>query len=122
MERVDFIEKYLGLKIGELIADRGYGSAENLEKLEEKNIKTNIPFWSSRSGETFFRELDEGFAINKESQEVRCPQGHRMKNSCRDHTTEREIYTLPRPTCMACPRAQSCLTAYEYKMRSKRFI
>lgn len=122
MERVDFIEKSLGLKIQELIADRGYGSAENLEKLEEKNIKTNIPLWSSRSGETFFKELDEGFVINKESEEVHCPAGHKMKNSCRDHTTGRDIYTLPRPTCMACPRAQSCLTAYEYKTRSKRFI
>lgn len=96
MGRVDFIEKSLGLKIGELIADRGYGSAENLEKLEEKNIKTNIPLWSSRSGETFFKELDEGFVVNKESQEVRCPVGHKMKNSCRDHTTGRDIYTLPR--------------------------
>jgi hypothetical protein len=48
-----------GLKIKELVADRGYGSAENLEKLEEINIETNIPLWSSISGKTFFKELED---------------------------------------------------------------
>ncbi len=47
--RIEAIEENLGLKIGELIADRGYGSAENLKFLEDRGTKSNIPLWSTRS-------------------------------------------------------------------------
>lgn len=120
--RVEAIEKTLGLKIKELVADRGYGSAENLINLEARNIETNIPLWSSRSGGTFSQELENGFTINKESGEIRCPEGHLMrKNISRDSQTKRDIYTLSRATCFSCPRAKACMTESEYQTRAKRF-
>lgn len=121
MSRVDFIEKNLGIKINELIADRGYGSAENLEKLEKKNIKSNIPLWSSSSGKTFFEQLDEGFRVEAGNEKAVCPEGHEMRISSFDFTGQRTIFTLPRKICKACPRAQTCLTEHEYKNRAKRF-
>lgn len=121
VERVDFIENHFGQKIKELIADRGYGSAENLEKLAKIDVKTNIPLWSSSSGKTFFKELENGFKYDIESKTAHCPEGHLMPIATRDPAGQRTVFSLSRKNCLQCPRAQSCLTEYEYRNRAKRF-
>jgi len=121
IERVNYIQEKHGLKIGEVIADRGYGSAENLEELEKQDIKSNIPLWSSKVGETFFREIESGFKVDMESKSVVCPEGHQMKQSSHDETGHRDLYVLSRKICAVCPRAKSCLTDHEFKSRGKRF-
>lgn len=98
-----------GLEITELIADRGYGSVENLVKLSDKNIATNIPLWSSRTGISYFDDLDSGFKVGDVTKdEVYCPQGHRMtydgsKSNNYKYKLKREIYA-------ACPFFENCLT------------
>jgi transposase len=119
--RVEAIEENLGLKIGELIADRGYGSAENLKFLEERGTKSNIPLWSTRSGETFFQQLEAGFVVSEDGKSVYCPAGHSMKFSFHEEVSNRDMFVLPRPVCLACPKAKECLTEYEYKNRGKKF-
>lgn len=119
--RVEAIEKNLGVKIGEIIADRGYGSGENLDYLEKKEIRSNIPLWSSRSGGTFFKELEDGFVVNEDGSRVQCPAGHNMHRAFYDGTSGRWMFTLPRSWCQACPRVRSCLSEYEYKTRGKKF-
>jgi len=119
--RVEAIEENLGLKIGEIIADRGFGSAENLKFLEDRGTKSNIPLWSTRSGETFFKQLEEGFRLNEEGKEVHCPEGHRMKFAFHEEISNRDTFSLPRPLCIKCPRAKTCLTEHEYKNRGKKF-
>jgi len=121
MERVNHVQEKYQINIGEIIADRGYGSAENLKFLESKNISSNIPLWSSKVGETFFKELEAGFKVDTETGNVRCPEGHEMKFSTHDETGQRDLYTLTRKVCMACPRMQTCLTQNEQKTRGKRF-
>ena len=120
--RLEAIEQSLDLKIGELIADRGYGSAENLDYLEKRGIKSNIPLWSTRSGETLSKELEQGFRIDEGDRSITCPEGHRMKLSFREHVSSRNAFTLPRPVCMACPRAKTCLSEYEQKNRGKKVM
>jgi transposase len=119
--RVNHVQGKLGLKIGEIIADRGYGSAENLEELKKQDIKSNIPLWSSKVGETFFKEVGDGFKVDMKSKSVVCPEGHQMKPSSHDEAGHRDLYVLHRKTCIACPRAKSCLTEHEFKSRGKRF-
>jgi transposase len=120
-DRINHIQEKFEQKIGEVIADRGYGSAENLEELKKQEIKSNIPLWSSRVGETFFKGLEDGFTVDHEASTVHCPEGHMMKFSCHDESGHRDIYVLPRKTCMSCPKAKSCLTGYDFKTRGKRF-
>lgn len=120
-ERMNAIQEKLKLNIGEVIADRGYGSAENLKYLEEKEIKSNIPLWSSSVGATFFEEINAGFKVETENKKVFCPEGHEMKFSSDDRTGQRSLWTLKRSVCMKCPRVKMCLTANEYKVRGKRF-
>ena len=120
-ERVEKIETETGLKIGEMIADRGYGSSEALKFLSDSDIESNIPLWNSRSGETFLKQLESGFIIDPGSNKVTCPEGHEMRFSSHDKPSGRDLYVLPRTTCHACPRAKSCLTKYEFKNRGKKF-
>lgn len=119
--RVEAIEMNLGVKIGEVIADRGYGSGENLEYLEKKEIRSNIPLWSSRSGMKFFKDLEDGFEVNEDGSRVRCPAGHNMYRAFQEAVSGRWMFTLPRSWCQACPRVKSCLSDYEYKTRGKKF-
>jgi len=119
--RVEAIENNLGLKIGEIIADRGFGSAENLNFLDQRGTKSNIPLWSTSSGKTFFKELEDGFVVSEDGKTVHCPEGHKMKFSFHEETSNRDLFALPRPLCKACPRALTCLTEHEYKNRGKKF-
>lgn len=117
--RIEQVESALGVKIGEVVADRGYGSAESLTYLEARGIRSNIPLWSTRSGETFLKELETGFRLSEDGKQVYCPEGHEMRRSTVDRT--REIHVLPRVVCMSCPRAATCLSDHEKKTRGKRF-
>jgi transposase len=121
IDRINHIQEKFGAKIGEVIADRGYGSAENLEFLEGKNIDSNIPLWSSKVGETFFKGIEAGFKVDAETGSVHCPEGYAMKFSSYDETGQRDLYTLARSVCLACPRMKNCLTQNEQKVRGKRF-
>ncbi len=121
IERINHIQEKFECQIGEVVADRGYGSAENLEELKKQDVNSNIPLWSSRVGETYFKELKAGFQFDHETKLAHCPEGHQMRASSGDRAGHRDLYVLPRKTCFACPRAQSCLTEYELKERGKRF-
>ena len=119
--RLEATEKELNLKVKEVIADRGFGSAENLRYLEKKDINWNIPLWSSRSGESYFELLKQGFRYDEVNKGAYCPEGHRMKASSREEG--RTCYTLPRRTCLTCPRFETCVTDGEKKAgRGKRFF
>jgi hypothetical protein len=119
--RVDAIEQNLDIKIGEIIADRGYGSADNLNFLEERGIRSNIPLWSGRTGETFFKEVADGFKINDDATEVYCPAGNKMIFSAYHEHSNRFMFMLPRSVCKSCPRFTICLTENEQTNRGKRF-
>lgn len=122
VERINEIEKYFETQIKELIADRGYGSAENLDTFEKRGISTNIPLWSSRSGGTLSTEIEQGFKIAEDGKTVTCPEGHLIKLSFREKVSSRNAFTLPRSTCLSCVRADTCLTAYEKKNRGKKLL
>jgi len=57
IERVNHIQEKHGLKIGEIIADRGYGSAENLEGAGEARHKFQYPSLELESWRNIFRKL-----------------------------------------------------------------
>jgi transposase len=120
VERIDHIQETHG-SIGEVIADRGYGSGENLEFLAAKGIASNIPLWSMRTGMTFFKQLEDGFKVSDDGKTVHCPEGHQMRHSSYDKHSGRKIFSLPRAGCLLCPREKSCLRDFERKERGKKF-
>lgn len=120
-DRVDAVEQNLDIKIGEAIADRGYGSAENLDALAKKGIETTIPLWSTRSGQSLFKDLENGFKIDQTNRSVQCPAGHEMKRRGRDNTHRRDRFEMRGDKCRQCPLADQCLSDVERKNGKKIF-
>lgn len=121
LERVDFVRDAFGLKIDEAIADRGYGSFENLNDFENRGIETNIPLWSTRSGQAMFRDLERGFTIPSETRIPVCPVGHEMRFRGRDNRNNRQQFQMPKTICSACPLKLQCMPESVGMEKAKKF-
>jgi hypothetical protein len=120
-ERMDAVKADLNIVVGEAIADRGYGSGDALGGLEQRGIKTNIPLWSTRTGQSLFRDLDFGFTINGDGKGVTCPAGHQMRRRGHDNTHKRIKFHMLSKVCSNCPLAAQCLHGKERTTFSKTF-
>lgn len=117
------MKKEQGVNVGEVIADRGFGSAVNLRYLERQKIKSNIPLWSSRPGKSLTEKLQNGFILDDKNMSIHCPEGHRMKPSFQDKSTGQIYFRVFKKICDLCPRKNSCLSAADIKAgRGKRFL
>lgn len=74
LDRISTIKKKYQLPLSEAIADRGYGSAENIQSLQSENLTTYIPLFSSRSGKAVKLEENE-FVFDEARNEYQCSQG-----------------------------------------------
>lgn len=108
------------LNVQEVIADRGYGSVENLRYLEVQGVESNIALWSEKTGSTLIKNLEQGFKIDEINQSVHCPEGHKMHLSTRDKAAQTVIYTVQGQACLSCVRSASCRSEYEIKSRRSR--
>ena len=63
------------LNTHEVIADRGYGSVENLRYLENQGVESNIALWSEKTGSKLIESLENGFKIDEVNKSVHCPEG-----------------------------------------------
>ena len=118
LDRLKYIENKYALSIQEAIADRGYGAAENIQSLMDKNIKAFIPLFSSRSGQVLKIEK-HGFIYNKEEDYYQCPEGKYLKRAgtYRNNTP----YRSKAKECRICPRSMNCM-AIKNKRREWRYI
>jgi transposase len=106
-ERTKALKTNFGFHIGEVIADRGYGSADNQLYLREKNIRPIIPLWSSQAGKGARQGTADGFRYDYKKDVYICPEGanlHPTRNS-----DVLNIYVASKPICASCPRYQSCV-------------
>lgn len=113
LERVEAVKNNLNIIPKEVIADRGYGSGENLTKLKDKEIKTNIPLWNNRIGRSFWKEI-EGFSYDEEKIQMTCPVGHLMKR-IKVTTQDSHVFSLPTKTCKVCPLREKCFSKTQNK-------
>ena len=105
LDGISYIKNKYKLPILELIADRGYGSAENIQTLQSQNITTYIPLFSSNSGKTSKIEED-GFVFDKENNKYICPQGSFLLPKSVD--VSGVIYRSRTIDCVNCPVQKNC--------------
>lgn len=113
LERVEAVKNNLNITPQEVIADRGYGSGENLKELKDRDIKTNIPLWNNRIGQSFWKEI-EGFNYDEEKNQMICPQGHLM-NTIKTSDPDSSTFTLKKPVCKTCPLRDKCFSENQKK-------
>jgi transposase len=109
--RIDAIEQTFGIKFEEAVADRAYGSAENLTYFREHGIRPIVPLLNNRAGQGTRRSEAEGFRYDKKQDCYICPEGERLTH--RSTSREIRIYASPKAICAACPRFESCLSEAE---------
>jgi transposase len=112
IERLEKTKSHLEIPVKEVIADRGYGSGENLTHLKKDlKVKTNIPLWSTYVGRGFLKEV--GFEYDQEKLEVKCPVGNVMKRLKGTKLTH--VFQLPATVCRNCPHYKTCLSESEQR-------
>jgi transposase len=104
--------------IQEVTADRGYGSAENLEFLRTKGIRSFIPRFHSTSGDG---AQVEGFSYHKDQDIYVCPEGHAMPPMTAPRSGDIwRGYRVTGGHCHRCPLAETCLPKTHKKKRARR--
>jgi transposase len=113
---LDRVSERLDLRPERLVADAGYGSAENLASLvHERSIEPHIPVFdkSARTDGTFARS---DFTYDHEHDRYTCPGGKELRRSHRNFATPRSgvdqdgfmRYRASKHDCDACSLKPRC--------------
>ena len=116
-EHLDGFERTTGQRPKRTIADAGYGSLENYQYLEAKNIEAYVKYNSfDKEATRAYRNNrfdPERFAYNSGLDQFTCPAnqpmnfiGSRPRQSATDHISQRRTYQAE--DCSGCPFQQDC--------------
>jgi transposase len=106
LDRLEYIRAKYNLSIQEVIADRGYGAAENIQALNNKNITTFIPLFSSRSGQVS-KVKEYGFIYSEEYNNYQCPAGKHLEICASDNNST--MYRSKSDECKNCYLSLTCI-------------
>ena len=117
---LDGFENLYGKQSKEVVADAGYGSEENYEMLENKNIKAYVKYnyFHKEAKRTMKNNpfLVQNLFYNKEQDFYVCPMGQRMENvgkgkriSSNGHESQVSYYQSK--NCNNCPLRGECFNA-----------
>jgi transposase len=107
------------IAIREATADRGYGSAAIIRKLQQQGIATYIPLWSGRVGNSKY--LASGMVYEREHDRFRCPQGKYLNANlaiCDNH----KRYASASADCCNCPQLFTCPAEARKSMPYHRYV
>ena len=110
-EQVDQANQTLGKKCQVACADAGYSNTEELEKVNEQNIKVVVP--SKRQASRKKRKLKpfdiEHFYYDAEKDHFLCPEGQILPYSYLNKKGKTRIYAIPRGfICQQCRHFGIC--------------
>lgn len=111
------LEEKLGTLPENIVADAGYGSEENYEYLEEKElgayVKYNKFHWEKKKKNRDNPYLTDNLEYDEKNDEYLCPSGRKMKHvgtgkyvTEAGYETTRDYYRCE--DCSNCPRAGDC--------------
>lgn len=111
------LEEKLGTLPENIVADAGYGSEENYEYLEEKELGTYVKYnkfhWEKKKKNRDNPYLTDNLEYDEKNNEYICPEGRKMQLvGTRKYVTEagyettRDYYRCE--DCSNCPRAGDC--------------
>jgi len=107
------------LTIREATADRGYGSAAIIRTLQQKGIKTYIPLWSGRVGNSKY--LKGELVYEREHDRFRCPEGKYLTPTPAISGNQKR-YVSSSADFQHCPRRSTCPTEARKKLPCKRYV
>ncbi len=118
--RIDYIEKRFDLKVEEVTADRGYGYAENLKALKDRNITSWVPRFREDVGERVKNETQD-FKYDKNKDCFICPRGFEL-NPMQGPTPLYKRYRIKGGHCSTCDLKKKCFTLKSHEQRGAKFL
>jgi transposase len=118
LEQLDRVCHQHAVTIVEALADRGYGAAAIIRELEQRGIRTFIPLWSGRVGNSKY--LTGDLVYEREADRFRCPAGKYLTPSPAINENHKR-YVTQSQACRDCAQASTCL-AKTRKGSHQRFI
>lgn len=114
LDWLSYIKDKYALPILSVIADRGYGSAENIQSLQSQNVTAYIPLFPNNSGKVH-QLIEQGFHYDIEKNHYQCPAGLTLK-AC--NSTNITLYYTKISNCISLQYAYNlpCKRKQEAKM------
>ena len=106
-ERIEYQRNKLGLAIGEVIADRGYGRGPTYAYLREQKIRHYIPLHDANTGRGKLTPSD--FKYDRRRDRYRCPEGHYLYPYEKVERGSVRRYRVTGGHCRHCPISQQCM-------------
>jgi len=102
-------ESNTGRATDTLVADRGYGTAENYCDLVEAGIRPHIsPFHRPKETGLYTKE---DFRYDEGKDHYTCPAGQTLTRRRKDPHRQTTEYKAGKPTCANCPLREKCTTS-----------
>jgi transposase len=118
LEQLQRVRDRHKIRIREVIADRGYGSAAIIRAVQQQGIEATIPLWSGRVGNSKY--FSAGLFYEKEHDRFRCSEGKYLKpNPAISENHKR--YVSSSADCRECPQASTCPARVKNKS-AQRFV
>lgn len=120
MEAIETSEQNTGVEHDVVVADSGFSSIDNLEKLEEKNQKALIPdrrLEAEQKKQTKKGEYDRSnFKYNESNDEYKCPEGKKLEY-VGEHSNNGRTYDRysNKDACKKCANRNKC-TKSKYRI------
>lgn len=109
-----------------LEADTAYGSDENVQKCEKKDVELVSPTPGQKPDDAYALNSDD-FVVAEDSHEVEsCPRGETPLETIRDDAQEATTVVMDAATCDSCPHRDGCPVkrrkdgAYAYTFTDKQ--
>ena len=119
LDQLQRIRNRYKLTIREATADRGYGSAAIIRTLQQQGIKTYIPLWSGRVGNSKY--LKGELLYEREHDRFRCPEGKYLTPTPSISGNQKR-YVSSSVDCQHCPRRSTCRTEARKQLPYKRYV
>jgi len=102
-----------------VIADARYGTAPNVQDVEELGMRAFIPLHEGDKSSPFFRT--SAFIYDAQCDVYSCPQGEHLKLRGVDERAERSVYRARASVCNACPIKEQCTPSSQGRLVSRSF-
>jgi hypothetical protein len=109
-----------------MLADTAYGSDDNVQTCEEKDVELVSPTSGKKPDDAYAINSDD-FVVNESTGEVECcPRGETPIESSRDEATGQTLVVMDKRACAECPQRNGCPVKrrrdgrYEYRFTDKQ--
>lgn len=119
LEQLEQLQAW-NIEVSEVIADKAYGTGDILTQLHDRNIHSNIPLFSSRSGSSKKTDI-LGFVFDSDNNQYHCPE-NKTFNPCHKKDGNYTIYLSKSSDCASCPQASSCKAPRKSKGKQRVLV